>query len=184
MTSMSEEKKYSLGFIVGRFQLFHKGHLSLVEESLYHAKKTVVLIGSSDKSRTKDNPFTYEERKDMIQKVFPECHVLPLPDIGVGNVPAWGDYMIRVIETNLGRKPDLNVSGKESKVDTWFSEEVKKYLTIEKVDRGILPISASQLRSAVLKGDKETFDTYMPQPLHSEYDNIRKILLFIESSRQ
>ena len=120
----------------------------------------------------------------MIDKVYPQCIVLPLPDIGVGNVPAWGDYMIRVIETNLGRKPDLYLSGKESKVDTWFSKEVKQYLTIEKVDRRILPISASQLRSAVLKGDQETFDTYMPQPLHSEYDNIRKILLSIESDKQ
>ena len=121
------EKVFDLGFVVGRFQLFHNGHKSLIEDSLKYAKKTVVLIGSSDKMRTMDNPFAFEERKKMISLVYPkDVVILPLPDLGVGNVPQWGDYLFKTIIDFEKKEPDLFVSGKEEKIENWFSSERKK----------------------------------------------------------
>lgn len=170
------EKKYGLGFIVGRFQVFHLGHAYLISKSLMLSRKTIVLVGSSDKKRTKDNPFSFEEREKMIHKVFPDVTVLPLDDIGVGNVPAWGDYLFESIRKTLGVYPDLYVCGNEAKVDMWFDGEKMKRLHIERVDRSDIHISASELREDIIRGNKALFDKYVPAQLHDLYDGIRNIL--------
>ncbi|MFH8132340.1 MAG: nicotinamide-nucleotide adenylyltransferase [Candidatus Aenigmatarchaeota archaeon] len=51
---------------IGRFQPFHKGHLHAIKRAMKKFDLTVA-IGSSDKSNTKSNPFSFEERKRMIE---------------------------------------------------------------------------------------------------------------------
>ena len=63
------KKKFKLGFMVGRFQMLHKGHESLINEGLELCERFVLLLGNSEDSRTKNNPFTFEERKEMIKTV-------------------------------------------------------------------------------------------------------------------
>ncbi len=172
------EKVFDIGFVVGRFQLFHNGHKSLIEDSMKFAKKTIVLVGSSDKMRTKENPFTFEERKNMISLVYPkDVEILPLPDIGVGNVPQWGEYLFKTIFQSEKRDPDLFVSGKEEKIENWFSPERKKNLVIHKVDRSDILISASQLRMDMIEDNLEEWNKYTPSEIHPLYDELRKILL-------
>ena len=62
--------------IVGRWQLFHKGHETLLNAALATAEQVIVVIGSSFRSRDVRNPFTAEERQAMIQAVLPKS-VLP-----------------------------------------------------------------------------------------------------------
>jgi nicotinamide-nucleotide adenylyltransferase len=56
------------GLFVGRFQPFHLGHLKALKWVLERCEKVTVVVGSSQESFTKRNPFTYEERKRMIKK--------------------------------------------------------------------------------------------------------------------
>ncbi|MBK6294436.1 MAG: adenylyltransferase/cytidyltransferase family protein [Rhodoferax sp.] len=53
--------------IVGRWQLFHKGHESLLNAALASAAQVIVVIGSSFCSRNVRNPFNWEERQAMVQ---------------------------------------------------------------------------------------------------------------------
>lgn len=62
---MSQNKSDSLVFI-GRFQPFHVGHLEVMLSALEQASTLIVLVGSSNQPRTEKNPFTFEERKEMI----------------------------------------------------------------------------------------------------------------------
>lgn len=55
-----------IGLYIGRFQPFHRGHLSVVREALKHCSKLVIAIGSAQEERTKKNPFSFEERKIFI----------------------------------------------------------------------------------------------------------------------
>lgn len=174
------EKKYSTGFIVGRFQMFHKGHMSLIDLCRQNAKNVIVLVGSSDKERTKDNPFSFQERKQMIQYVYKDVTILPLPDIGVGDVPLWGDYLFRTIREKVGSDPDVYVCGKENKVDHWFDEEKRKKLTIVRIDRDKLPVSATLLREYLKENKKEEWSKYVSEKLFSKYDEYRNILLSIK----
>ena len=55
-----------IGFLIGRFQPFHLGHLEAIKFALSNVEHLHVGIGSSNKSHEKRNPFTADERKEMI----------------------------------------------------------------------------------------------------------------------
>lgn len=51
---------------IGRFQPFHNEHKRVIDVALEKAKHVLVLVGSAGSPRTVRNPFTFEERKNMI----------------------------------------------------------------------------------------------------------------------
>ena len=55
-----------IGFLIGRFQPFHLGHLEAIKFALSKVEHLHVGIGSSNKSHQERNPFTADERKEMI----------------------------------------------------------------------------------------------------------------------
>ena len=54
------------GLMIGRFQPFHLGHLDALQFALSKVDKLWVGLGSSNKPQEKNNPFSAEERKEMI----------------------------------------------------------------------------------------------------------------------
>lgn len=54
------------GLIIGRFQPFHLGHVAAVKFALETADSLSIGIGSSNRFNEKRNPFTADERKEMI----------------------------------------------------------------------------------------------------------------------
>lgn len=55
-----------IGLLIGRFQPFHLGHLEALKFALSKVDKLWVGLGSSNKVVEKNNPFTAEQRKEMI----------------------------------------------------------------------------------------------------------------------
>jgi bifunctional NMN adenylyltransferase/nudix hydrolase len=64
------EKEFDLLVFVGRFQPFHNEHKRIIDIALQKSKNVLVLVGSAGKARTIRNPFTFEERADMIRGSF------------------------------------------------------------------------------------------------------------------
>lgn len=58
--------KYDTIIYIGRFSPFHNAHRKTIERALTLAHQVVVVIGSANQPRTVKNPWTYEERRDMI----------------------------------------------------------------------------------------------------------------------
>jgi len=54
------------GLLIGRFQPFHLGHLEALQFALSKVEKLWVGLGSSNKPPEKNNPFSGEERREMI----------------------------------------------------------------------------------------------------------------------
>ena len=54
------------GLLIGRFQPFHLGHLEALRFALSKVDKLWVGLGSSNKPVKKNNPFTAQQRKEMI----------------------------------------------------------------------------------------------------------------------
>lgn len=151
---MDEEElnRPSVAFIVGRFQPFHLGHQAMADLAYSQCDRVVVLVGSSQAGGTNENPFSFETRKQAIQAIFPKAIVLPLPDIGVGDVPAWGDYLFRTIR-QAGYEPAIFVTGVESRRYHWFNEENAPALKTVSLERSILPISGTEVRSLMFSND-------------------------------
>jgi nicotinamide-nucleotide adenylyltransferase len=67
----------SVGVLVGRFQPFHNGHLEAVRYALSKVDYLYIVIGSSQKSYERDNPFTAGERIAMIKAALDSSDVAP-----------------------------------------------------------------------------------------------------------
>ena len=52
---------------IGRFQPFHNAHLTDVKKILKECDEITIAIGSSQEKNTLENPFSYNERKRMIE---------------------------------------------------------------------------------------------------------------------
>jgi nicotinamide-nucleotide adenylyltransferase len=75
----------------GRFQPFHKGHMLVVQGMRKMCGKIVIAICSSDKSGDAENPFTAEERRDMIQRALQGEDIIPAFDVVFVTVPDMAD---------------------------------------------------------------------------------------------
>jgi bifunctional NMN adenylyltransferase/nudix hydrolase len=64
--------KYDLAVFIGRFQPFHNGHKTVIENALKQSKHVLVLTGSAYRPRTPRNPWTASERAHMIASAMPE----------------------------------------------------------------------------------------------------------------
>ena len=91
-------KKYSTGLFVGRFQPFHNGHLAALRYAASMCDCIVIGIGSSQKSGTSTNPFTYAQRIRMIRSAIrgsgteSKTRIMGIPDFGDNE--KWFGYII------------------------------------------------------------------------------------------
>jgi len=74
------------GLLIGRFQPFHLGHLDAVLFGLSRTENLFVGIGSSNKSNEKKNPFSAEERTEMIissieSSMIDRLKIFDIPDV-------------------------------------------------------------------------------------------------------
>jgi nicotinamide-nucleotide adenylyltransferase len=70
--------------VVGRFQPLHKGHLMMFDYVAGDVDELVVGVGSSNHSNTIENPFSFDERRQMIEESFKPkiCHeIIAIPDV-------------------------------------------------------------------------------------------------------
>ena len=165
--------KLKIAFLIGRFQPFHNGHRHLIDYGLNQAERVVVLVGGTNQSRSMKNPWTFDERKEMIMQSYDECakadqhlHVLhpakgrllsdrinvePLPDVK-GNDDAWLGQVYDI----LGKYTDISEPGSFGIIG--FKKDNSSYYldlfpTAEKLimDEGFATLSATHLREAYFK---------------------------------
>jgi len=84
---------------IGRFQPFHNGHLKVIKYILSKYDEIVIGIGSSQYKNTSKNPFSFNERKKMIENTLKkegisDYRIIDIPDIH--NPPKWVDHILSI----------------------------------------------------------------------------------------
>ncbi|WP_082837976.1 nicotinamide-nucleotide adenylyltransferase [Haladaptatus sp. R4] len=84
------------GLLIGRFQPFHNGHLSLVEQVAADVDEMIIGIGSAEKSHSVRNPFTGGERLQMISNVTSsfETQIYPIPIVDLDRSSVWVQHVM------------------------------------------------------------------------------------------
>ena len=74
--------------VLGRFQPFHKGHAYLIEEAM-KLGPTTIAIGSSEAEMSSENPWSADEREEMIICWLDgrDANIVKIPDIN--DPPNW-----------------------------------------------------------------------------------------------
>ncbi|HET6517153.1 MAG TPA: nicotinamide-nucleotide adenylyltransferase [Nitrosopumilaceae archaeon] len=88
------------GLLIGRFQPFHLGHLEAIKFALSKVDKLWIGIGSSNKPIEKQNPFSADERKQMIlssinESILNRIQIFYIPDLA--NHEKWIDNIEKIV---------------------------------------------------------------------------------------
>ena len=139
---------------VGRFQPMHNAHLDVIKK-IISEYKLIVGIGRAQESRTLKNPFTAEERKEMVSNVLRnvDCEVILIPDKPEDEV--WLGYVSRLCPLF-----DVVFTGNPETKECF---EGSKYEVIEvSLKEGI---SSSIIREKILKD--EEFKDIVPKEVYN-----------------
>ena len=177
-------KPFALGILVGRFQVVHAGHEQMIRTAMALCDRVGIFIGSSQESGTSKNPFPYALRRQLLENLFGggvEIH--PLPDIGVGNTAAWGDYVLENVQSRFGCLPELLVSGKESRRLDWF-DSLRGGRIAELYIPKTIDISASKMREYLIEDDRAAWESYVNPKNHPLYPQLRTLALASQENRE
>lgn len=93
-----------VGLMVGRFQPLHRGHLKSINRMIQDCETAVICLGSAQRSREQHDPWTVDERMQMIKNVYADrVKIVPLNDLNAATPKQWTDYIFEKL-TKLGMK--------------------------------------------------------------------------------
>lgn len=173
------ERKHDLLIFIGRFQPFHSGHRRVVHLALQQARHMLILLGSSFKARDIKNPFTFDERQNMIlESLDPQdisrITIRPLHDylyndnkwmaevqkhvdIFTSNFP----YTSGRMDDNLGLKmpanPKIGIIGHDKDDSSWYLKAFPQWDFIEVGHSYDESIDATTIRNMWLNGQSPNF---------------------------
>lgn len=109
------KREFDYLIFIGRFQPLHVGHQSVIDKALELADNVIILVGSATTAISPRNPFTYEQRKNMIERTyrsvaFPDrLHVRPISDTCHDN--RWMEQVQRQVYSVMERDLDIKLNG-------------------------------------------------------------------------
>lgn len=155
---------------IGRFNPLHNGHVHVMKEALKISKNLIILIGSADCARSPKNPFTYHERREMLENVLYDdldlnkrildgttVFAKPISDFPTNNdrwVASVQERVEKVIathrDTNILTAPRICIIGlekdKSSDYLKWFPQ-----WNLVRVPMQYSTINATEIRNAYLQ---------------------------------
>lgn len=174
-------KKYNYGLYIGRFQPLHIGHESIIRTMLDECQRVIIAIGSSQESGTKRNPFTFEQREDLITNVFyrerltGQLKIMPLEDReNPSNDASWGDYVFQKVYQRFYVFPDAVYEGAESERNNWYDN---RNVDVIRVSRSVTPVSATLVRK-VFESTLPSYEafTLLPKAIHYRIPEMREVI--------
>nr|WP_246712324.1 bifunctional nicotinamide-nucleotide adenylyltransferase/Nudix hydroxylase [Rhizobium rosettiformans] len=115
MEVLQVSKEFDYLIFIGRFQPLHVGHQFVIEQALERAENVIVLVGSATSARSPRNPFTYEERREVIDSTFRShafpnrLHIRPISDTSSDN--RWKEQVQRQVYSVLESDTDIRLNG-------------------------------------------------------------------------
>ncbi len=136
------------GLFIGRFQPFHKGHLSVVKQMEKECSSIIIGVGSAQKERELHDPLSGGQRIEIINRVLKNrlsipYDVYPIPDIEC--YPAWTHY-VKAILPSFDR-----VYANSSAVLDLFKEIRVESVEVEEINRK--EYSGTEIRRRIAEGE-------------------------------
>lgn len=131
--TVGKQDTYDYAVYIGRFQPFHKGHKHCVENALSKAEKLIIVIGSTNQSRTIRNPWSFKERRKMILTSLSESQLARVIVVGIADSlyePGEWRSRVRAMVTNAIVRDGFNVSSCQPSIAIlgYFRDNTSQYL--------------------------------------------------------
>jgi bifunctional NMN adenylyltransferase/nudix hydrolase len=175
--------KYNYLIYIGRFQPFHNGHKYIIEEGLKISNNIIVFCGSSNQTRTLQNPFTYTERRRFILNSFSELYmnkiqIAPLDDCE--NDIEWIKKVEKKVQKIVGNSPENRVAliGHTKDNSSYYLKLFEKWKYFE--IKNFAEINATYIRDLIFTtNDKYQIENKIKKLVPSEV--LKFILDFLDT---
>ncbi|WP_051303033.1 bifunctional nicotinamide-nucleotide adenylyltransferase/Nudix hydroxylase [Comamonas composti] len=113
-TSASTVRTVDTAVLIGRFQPLHNGHMALLREALARARQVVVVLGSAWQAANPKNPFSWQQRAQMLSAALPEAdaarvHCTPVRDYY--NEPLWVQAVRQAVQAHVAAGASVALVG-------------------------------------------------------------------------
>ena len=159
------------GLFLGRFQPFHNGHLKVIQEIKSKVEELIIVIGSAQESHTQINPFTDNEREEMIEQSLRALSMVNYQIVPIDDINDDAHYVSH-IEAQV---PEFQLvfAADNPQTDKLFRE--KRYATW--TCSRYLGIMSTRIRGMMLKND-DAWKNLVPKAtvdVIDEIDGIKRI---------
>lgn len=159
--------EYDLLVFIGRLQPFHFGHKHVIKLGLTKAHDMLILVGSSFRARDIKNPFSYEERRSMVEmsldpQEISRVTIRPLRD-HLYNDNKWIAEVQRHVDVLLKDKPPISgkpriaIIGYEKDNTSWYLRAFPQWEFVDVGQEYIENIDATTIRTMWLSGQSPNF---------------------------
>lgn len=163
---MSPEPHYDYLVYLGRFQPSHLAHVETVKVGLQKADKIIVLIGSSFQPRTIKNPWSWQERADMISlslTIEERQRVIfaPIADDAYNN-QRWVTQVQKVVDKCSNSSKQVGMIGHTKDDTSFYLKLFPQWPHIEMSN--IDDLHATDIRDALFTMPRQDFSNeYLPK---------------------
>lgn len=124
-----------VGLAVVRIQPLHLGHLWIINQMISECETAIIGIGSTNKPIDINNPWTFDQRKEMIKNIYGDrIKIIPVADLGTNSTTTeWCDYVLEKIDKLNLPTPTDYFCGSESD-GIWYKSH---FMTLEEYSAAI-----------------------------------------------
>jgi hypothetical protein len=187
---MKLNKPYRLVICSGRYQHIHKIHEFMINTGLNMADRVIVFIGEPNKNRSMNDPFTWSERKELIELIYEKevdngrLVVYPLTSLQELdlNLNDWCKFACDSAKFVTGIKPDLIIEGPDKRAMQFFNLGDMDYISELVISEGIvengeyLKFRGTDIRRHLLYGEFDIWKQYVNPKLHNKFSELRSII--------
>ena len=91
--------KKTVGVYWGRFNPPHKGHVALVKRLVKRVDLLIIAVGSAESKDTKRNPFSGNERVEMLKSYLREQDIKVKDVVAVNDGKSWTSSIDNLFES-------------------------------------------------------------------------------------
>ncbi len=148
---------------IGRFQPFHLAHKETVDIALRQSQQVILALGSAQNERNIKNPFSAQEREQMILSNYNEAdqqRIKFVHVIDVYNDVKWVKLVTTLIESMISPTDQVGLIGHLKDESSYYLQLFPNWKMVE-LESLKNAISATPLREAYYRGEIQA--QYLPQ---------------------
>lgn len=119
---------------IGRFQPIHFGHVETIKSALTRSERVLIIVGSSENEISFRNPFTFDERVDLIKGTIRELipqdrhnDILIEGVADVNNDVKWKDSIVEIIRKHESNPSNVELTGVDKDHTTYYLKFFSEY---------------------------------------------------------
>jgi len=175
------QDKQNVGIYIGRFEPFHLGHWKTCQKALKECEGLILVLGSSTSTNAFKNPWSLEERIQMIQSCFTNEEKIKISFVGLEDVNddvKWKNLLKEKL--SLPSHIKVNLYGHHKDASSYYLDSFPEWNLVE--TGNFHSINSTDIRKMYFENDTVPF-SLLPWPIAWNLNEFKKHKMFQERKK-